>query len=47
MKGEILMEAGVGGLPSDKNNQDQPLKEVERVRSEFPETWLWRNFTVG
>ena len=43
----MLMEAAFGGLPSDKNNQDQPLKEVERVRSDFPETWLWENATVG
>ncbi|XP_025086891.1 CD109 antigen-like [Pomacea canaliculata] len=25
----------------------QPLKEVERVRNLFPETWLWLNQTVG
>ena len=24
-----------------------PLKKVERVRSVFPETWLWTNSTVG
>ena len=29
-----------GGLPG------QPLQEVERVRSNFPETWLWNNATV-
>ena len=23
------------------------LKEVRHVRSSFPETWLWRNATVG
>ena len=23
------------------------LQEVERVRSVFPETWLWSNHTVG
>ncbi|XP_067661520.1 CD109 antigen-like [Haliotis asinina] len=23
------------------------LKEVERIRTEFPETWLWQNQTVG
>lgn len=23
------------------------LKEVRHVRSLFPETWLWRNATVG
>ena len=27
--------------------KDQPLKEVERVRSFFPETWLWLNTSVG
>ena len=24
-----------------------PLKDVERVRSVFPETWLWSNATLG
>ncbi|XP_046569098.1 CD109 antigen-like [Haliotis rubra] len=27
--------------------QGQKVKEVERVRQEFPETWLWINKTVG
>ncbi|XP_046569097.1 CD109 antigen-like [Haliotis rubra] len=27
--------------------QSQKVKEVERVRQEFPETWLWINKTVG
>ena len=25
----------------------QPLKEASRVRSVFPETWLWSNATIG
>ncbi|KAK7096877.1 hypothetical protein V1264_003921 [Littorina saxatilis] len=27
--------------------KDKPLKEVNRVRNMFPETWLWVNTTVG
>ena len=27
--------------------KDQPLKEVDRVRNFFPETWLWLNTSVG
>jgi hypothetical protein len=25
----------------------QPLKEVDRVRALFPETWLWTNVSIG
>lgn len=24
-----------------------PLKEVTKIRTEFPETWLWVNSTTG
>jgi len=41
-----------GGLlpPLEANTaggSGQPLQEVERVRSVFPETWLWSNASVG
>jgi hypothetical protein len=35
---EMNMVNGPGG--------SQPLQEVERVRSVFPETWMWQNLTV-
>ena len=33
----------LGGTSSGQGG----LKEVERVRTAFPETWLWSNKTVG
>ena len=53
---EIVMDmafgAGIGesvghAMNTPDGGQSQSLKEVERVRSEFPETWLWENATVG
>jgi hypothetical protein len=46
--------AFAGGLPPMMMNgvsnmqgpQEGGLQEVERVRSVFPETWLWQNVTV-
>ncbi|XP_046569079.1 CD109 antigen-like [Haliotis rubra] len=38
-----LMSAQISGGPI----QSQKVMEVERVRHEFPETWLWINKTVG
>ena len=40
-EGAGLAMGAQGGGPN------QPLQEVERVRSDFPETWLWSNATVG
>ncbi|KAK7463204.1 hypothetical protein BaRGS_00038213 [Batillaria attramentaria] len=35
-------------MPNGMASGDRgPLKEVERVRNLFPETWLWLNTTVG
>lgn len=34
-------------FPNKKPLGVQPLKEVGRVRSFFPETWLWTNTTIG
>lgn len=36
-----------GGMGESAKDGQQPLKEVERVRNLFPETWLWLNTTVG
>ena len=44
------MAFGVGGghpMNMPDGGQSQPLTEVDRVRSDFPETWLWSNATVG
>ena len=29
------------------NGESEQLKEVDRVRSLFPETWLWMNTSIG
>ena len=34
---------GIGGSQPNPS----PLKSVDRVRSVFPETWLWSNATIG
>lgn len=47
---ELIMPAPGGAIPkgqSTGSNPDSGLKDVERIRSVFPETWLWRNFTAG
>lgn len=36
-----------GTYPPPKVVSVPQLKEVRHVRSLFPETWLWRNATVG
>lgn len=41
--------AGSGVVQPPSTNQVQPpnLKEPAKVRSVFPETWLWTNSTIG
>lgn len=36
--------SSLGGGPQSTN---AGLKKVERIRTEFPETWLWINKTTG
>ena len=48
----MAMAEGFGGVDAAMNGvkgpgNNSPLKEVERVRSQFPETWLWTNTSVG
>ena len=38
--------AGSGGSGSPFGHS-QPLKHVGRIRTVFPETWLWSNTTIG
>ena len=48
----MAMAESFGGVDPAMNGingpaHTSPLKEVERVRSDFPETWLWTNASVG
>ncbi|XP_071088566.1 CD109 antigen-like [Haliotis cracherodii] len=38
---------GISNYPTPYTGTGQPLKQVERVRKFFPETWLWTNTTIG
>ena len=46
-------QAGPGGMPedeSDESSQSEPtptLKSPDRVRTEFPESWLWTETVIG
>ena len=45
-----VMPAPGGGAINQLKGGSSPssgLKQVDRVRSVFPETWLWSNSTVG
>ena len=47
---DALAGAVAGGLHPvavPQTTQTQQLKDVSRVRSVFPETWLWTNATIG
>ena len=49
---DMAFGGGFGGgaglaMNAQGGGPNQPLQEVERVRSDFPETWLWSNATVG
>ena len=37
----IIPAAGAGPNPNAQ------LKQVDRVRNIFPETWLWNNYSIG
>ena len=39
-------QPGLSGASHGKFETDQ-LQSVGRVRTEFPETWLWNSATVG
>ncbi|XP_071088375.1 CD109 antigen-like isoform X9 [Haliotis cracherodii] len=44
----VPLPGGVAGpLPGGVAHQTAALKEVEKIRSDFPETWLWTNMTSG
>ena len=34
-------------MPSDEAEDSNVLQEPERVRTEFPETWLWQDAFIG
>ena len=38
---------GVPSLGSANPNQANDLQPVEKVRTEFPETWIWLDSTIG
>ncbi|XP_048243539.1 CD109 antigen-like isoform X13 [Haliotis rufescens] len=46
-----IFESMFGGMPGMAHHQvglpTQNMKEVERIRSDFPETWLWTNLTTS
>lgn len=41
-----LEVARPGGMPTGNVDKTSELKAVDRVRKEFPETWLWSNAVV-
>ena len=42
------MAPGGGVAPATgSSSSSSALKSVDRVRNVFPETWLWRNASVG
>ena len=45
MKGDGGHGAVATGMSASSSSQG--LKQVERTRSVFPETWLWLNSTTG
>lgn len=45
--GALAPNAGGGIMTDSMASGPAPLKEVGKVRSVFPETWLWTNSTVG
>ena len=52
-KVDQLVDPAAGALPNGQstaaNGQQsaKPFEEPGRIRSLFPETWLWSNFTAG
>ena len=48
--GPMPDRAGAGGgrgAPNREEKQASGMKEPKRVRSEFPETWLWSDTVMG
>lgn len=48
----VMALGGVGGamvnsVTGPSSGQAGPLKEPAKIRSQFPETWLWSNHFVG
>ncbi len=46
MPGMVEKTGGIPGNPGATQGVGN-LKEVEKIRSDFPETWLWTNTTIG
>jgi hypothetical protein len=36
-----------GPMTDESGGNSKPLQEVSRIRTLFPETWLWMNRTTG
>lgn len=41
-----LQVAPPGGMPIANVDKTSELKAVDRIRKDFPETWLWSNAVV-
>lgn len=42
-----MAEDGAGPPSTDTNTGEEELQEPDRIRTEFPETWIWTEETVG
>ena len=47
MKGDGAHAAVATGVSASGGSANQALKQVDRIRSVFPETWLWLDSTTG
>ena len=39
--------AVINPAPGTGHNSNGQLKQVDRVRNIFPETWLWNSYSIG
>ena len=46
-KGEVVRPLASVDKDGAAGSSQQSLKQVDRIRSVFPETWLWSNHTAG
>ena len=43
----LMPGAGTSGTGTGMSHGTQQVASVDKVRSVFPETWLWSNSSVG
>ena len=43
----LMPSAGSSGMGTGMSHAKQKVASVDKVRSVFPETWLWSNSSVG